>query len=141
MDDFMTGAMLNKNEFEILSDFRYQLRCFMRFSEDLTHKHGVTSLQYLLLLHVNGYRGREWATIGELAVRLQSHHHGVVALASRCEKLGLVNRKRGIADKREVEIHLTTAGDQLIKKLATLHRKELSGLRGIFKIPGIHEQS
>jgi DNA-binding MarR family transcriptional regulator len=124
-------------EFEALSDFRYQLSCFLRFSEELTHAHGVTNLQYLLLLHVKGYKGREWASIGELAERLQSHHHGVVALASRCEKLGLVVRKRGTVDKRGVEIHLTPEGNKLVKKLAVLHRKELSGLQGLFKIPGI----
>ncbi len=129
----------SKNEFESLSDFRHQLRCFMRFSEKLTHEHGVTNLQYLLLLHVKGYKGREWATISELAVKLQSHHHGVVSLASRCEKLDLVSRKRGTVDKREVEIHLTAAGDKLVTELACLHRKELSGLQGVFNVPGIFD--
>lgn len=76
----------------------------------MTHQYGVTNLQYLLLLHVKGYKGREWATIGELAERLQSHHHGIVSLASRCEKLGLIYRQRGVVDKREVEIHLTPEG-------------------------------
>lgn len=128
-----------KKEFETLSDFRYQLRCFLRFSEDLTHSNGVTNLQYLLLLHVKGYKGREWATISELAERLQSHHNGVVSLASRCEKLGLIYRKRGIVDKREVEIHLTPEGNRMVKKIARLHRKEILSLQGIFKVPGIRE--
>jgi hypothetical protein len=35
---------LNKREFETLSDFRYQLRRFLRFSEEVTRKHGVTHL-------------------------------------------------------------------------------------------------
>jgi DNA-binding MarR family transcriptional regulator len=130
---------LTKKEFETLSDFRYQLRCFVRFSEDLTHKYGVTNLQYLLLLHVKGYEGREWATIGELAERLQTQHNGVVALASRCEKLGLIFRKRGTVDKREVEIHLTADGNKLVKKIASLHRNELLGLNGAFKVPGTHD--
>lgn len=129
----------SKKEFEILSDFRYQLRCFIHFSEELTHKYGVTNLQYLLLLHVKGYKGREWATIGELAERLKTHHNGVVTLASRCEKLGLVFRQRGIVDKREVEIHLTPEGNKLVKKIASLHRNELLGLNGVFKVPGAQE--
>lgn len=124
------------NEFRTLSDFRYQLRCFVRFSEDITHQFGVTNLQYLLLLHVKGYKDREWATIGELAERLQTHHNGVVSLASRCEKLGLVYRQRGTADKREVQIHLTPEGDRLVKKIAGLHRNELLNLQGKFRIPG-----
>ena len=132
-------ASLSKRQIESLSEFRYRLRCFLRFSEELTQQYGVTNLQYLLLLHVKGYKGREWATIGELAERLQSHHHGVVTLASRCEKLGLVYRQRGVADKRAVEIHLTPKGNKLVIKIAGLHRKELLDLQGVFKVPGIRK--
>jgi len=132
----MARNILNKEEFKTLSDFRYQLRCFVRFSEDITHKFGVTNLQYLLLLHVKGYKDREWATIGELAERLQTQHNGVVSLASRCEKLGLIYRQRGTADKREVQIYLTPEGNELVKKIAGLHRDELLNLQGKFEIPG-----
>ena len=135
----MAKKIPTKKEFEALSDFRYQLRCFMRFSEDITHEFGITNLQYLLLLHVKGYKGREWATISELAERLQTHHNGVVALISRCEKLELLYRRRGTVDKREVKIYLTPEGDKLVKKIASEHRNELLSLRGIFKIPGIKE--
>lgn len=130
---------LGKKEIETLSDFRYQLRCFLRFSEDLTHEYGITNLQYLLLLHVKGYKGRDWATVGELAERLQTQHNGVVSLISRCEKLGLVFRQRGTVDKRAVEIHLTPAGNKLVTKIAGLHRKELLLLKGVFKVPGARE--
>lgn len=132
----MARNTLKKEEFRTLSDFRYQLRSFVRFSEDITDKFGITNLQYLLLLHVKGYKDREWATIGELAGRLQTHHNGVVSLASRCEKLGLTYRQRGTADKREVQIHLTPAGDKLVAKIAGLHRDELLNLQGKFRIPG-----
>jgi len=132
----MARNILNKEEFQTLSDFRSRLRSFVRFSEDITHRFGVTNLQYLLLLHVKGYKGREWATIGELAERLQTHHNGVVSLASRCEKLGLIYRQRGTDDKREVQIYLTREGDKLVKKIAGLHRDELLNLQGKFKIPG-----
>ncbi|MGA7594687.1 MAG: MarR family transcriptional regulator [Gallionella sp.] len=132
----MARNTLNKAEFRTLSDFRYQLRSFVRFSEDITQKSGVTNLQYLLLLHVKGYKEREWATIGELAERLQTHHNGVVSLASRCEKLGLIYRQRGTADKREVQIYLTPEGNKLVTKIAGLHRDELLSLHGRFRIPG-----
>ncbi len=132
----MARNILNKEEFRTLSDFRYRLRCFVRFSEDITRKLGITNLQYLLLLHVKGYKDREWATIGELAERLQTPHNGVVSLASRCEKLGLIYRQRGTADKREVQIYLTPEGDRLVKKIAGLHRDELLSLQGKFRIPG-----
>jgi DNA-binding MarR family transcriptional regulator len=130
---------LNKREFETLSDFRYQLRRFLRFSEEVTRKHGVTHLQYLPLLHVKGYQGRGWATVGELAERLQSHHHGVVSLVSRCEKLGLVRRQQGKVDGREVEVHRTPEGEKKVKKLARMHRDKLLSLQGIFRVPGLQE--
>ena len=116
---------LRKKDYETLSDFRYQLRRFLRFSEDVTHREGVTPLQYLLLLHIKGYPGREWATVGELAERLQSHHHGTVALVTRCEALGLVKRRTCEEDRRRVEVHLTAKGERCVEALATLHRTEL----------------
>ena len=61
---------LNKSDFSALSEFRYQMRRFERFSEDVVQAQGITPLQYLLLLHIKGYPGRDWATVGELAERL-----------------------------------------------------------------------
>ena len=48
----MTRKALTKKEFETLSEFRYRLRRFLRFSEQVTRRNGITPLQYLLLLHV-----------------------------------------------------------------------------------------
>lgn len=132
----MSKYTLSKKDFEILSDFRYQLRRFLRFSEQVTHDSGVTHLQYLMLLHIRGYRGRDWATVGELAERLQSHHHGVVSLVSRCEKLGLVYRQQGEKDRRVVQVHLTVEGEKMVSRLAGMHRDELLKLQGIFRVPG-----
>jgi DNA-binding MarR family transcriptional regulator len=116
---------LRKRDFDALSDFRYQLRRFLRFSETAVREAGITPLQYLLLLHIKGYPGREWATLGELAERLQAHHHGVVALVTRCEELGLVRRSASAEDRRRVEVHLTGKGDRCVHRLAALHRDEL----------------
>jgi len=131
----MTKKSLTKKEFVTLSKFRYQLRRFQRISETITHEFGITNLQYLLLLHINGYPNREWASIGELAERLQSHHHGVVSLVTRCEKLDLVYRKKNEIDKRVIEVHLTSAGKKAVEKIALQHREELLSLQGIFKVP------
>ena len=135
----MSKALLKKQEFETLSNFRYQLRRFLRFSEELARQQGVTHLQYLLLLHLKGYPDREWATIGELSERLQSQQHGVVSLVTRCEKLGLVYRQQGKSDRREVEVHLTAAGEKKLQKLAREHRDELLNLQGIFQVPDVHD--
>ena len=128
---------LEKVDFEQLSEFRYQMRRFERFSEQAAQAEGITPLQYLLLLHVKGYPGREWATIGELAERLQAQHHGVVALVSRCEAIELVERRVSERDRRQVEVHLLPAGEKLLARLAALHRAELRSLDGAFTIPRI----
>lgn len=135
----MPKPSLSKHDFETLSEFRYQLRRFLRFSEEAAHRHGITHLQYQLLLHVMGLPGREWATVGELAERLQSHHHGAVSLISRCEKLGLVVRQAGRSDRREVEVHLTPEGRELLNVLASEHRDELLHMQGVFLVPGADE--
>lgn len=128
---------LSKQDYEQLADFRYQLRRFLRFSEEVTQQRGITPLQYLLLLQVKGYPGREWATIAELAERLQSHHHGVVALASRCEAAEWVARRPGREDKRCVEIYLLPKGEQLLEELALLHKDQLRDLQADFRFPSI----
>ncbi|MCC8400832.1 MarR family transcriptional regulator [Paraburkholderia sp. MMS20-SJTN17] len=128
---------LVKSDFEQLSNFRYQMRRFERFSEQAAQNEGITPLQYLLLLHIKGYPEREWATVGELAERLQAQHHGVVALVSRCEALNLVRRQVSETDRRQVEVHLEKAGERVLERLAELHRAELRSLEGSFQVPQI----
>lgn len=128
---------LKKTDFEQLSEFRFQMRRFERFSENATNEEGITPLQYLLLLHIRGFPNRDWATVGELAERLQAQHHGVVALVSRCEALGLVRRQVSDTDRRQVEVHLEKSGNEILDKLAQLHRKELKLLQGAFQVPQI----
>ncbi|MBC3874249.1 MarR family winged helix-turn-helix transcriptional regulator [Undibacterium flavidum] len=125
------SSALSKQDFEQIADFRYQLRIFLRFSEEVTQRHGITVLQYLLLLQVKGYPGKEWATIAELAERLQSHHHGVVSLVSRCEKAELILRSAGRSDKRCVEVRLSSKGETLLNQIALLHKDQLSQLQSV----------
>ncbi len=123
---------LDKSDFEGLSEFRHQMRKFERFSETASRANGITPLQYLLLLHIKGFPGREFAYVGELAERLQAKPHGVAALISRCELRGLVERRPSARDGREVQVHLMKKGEALLTKLAGLHRAELRSIRGSF---------
>lgn len=133
---------LSKSDFEQLSEFRHQIRRFERFSENAAKDAGLTPLQYLLLLHIKGYPGREWASVGELAERLQAQHHGVVALVTRCEDLGLVIRSPSNEDRRIVEVRLTRAGETMLVKLAAMHRAELHSLQGTLFIPNLpHDET
>jgi DNA-binding MarR family transcriptional regulator len=133
----MSNDAIPLAEIQALAEFRYQLRRFLRFSEVLVRDYGITALQYQMMLQLKGFPGRQWANVGELADRLQSHHHGVVSLVSRCEKLGLVERRTGRDDARNVEIHLTPKGDELVTRLARLHRDELVARGDVFAVPTI----
>ncbi|AUH49487.1 MarR family transcriptional regulator [Chromobacterium sp. ATCC 53434] len=132
-----TAAGMAKQQYEALSEFRYQLRRFLHFSERAAKGEGLTPLQYLLLLHVRGFPGRDWATVGELAERLQIQHHGAVALLTRCEELGLVIRRKHEADRRQVEVHLSDAGERFLARLAARHETELRSLQNVFRVSRI----
>jgi DNA-binding MarR family transcriptional regulator len=123
---------LSLRQYQSLADFRYELRRFLRHSEQLSQRHGLTPLQYQFLLQIKGYPIRGRATISGLAERLQAKHHGVVALATRCEKLGLIRRRSSTEDRRVVHLFLSPKGQQMLEKLARLHRGELRALRHRF---------
>ncbi len=127
---------MRKADYEALAQFRYQLRRFLRFSEEISQAHGVTPLQYQLLLQIKGFPGRNWASVTELAERLQSKHHGTVALISRCESLGLVQRRTSKSDLRQVEVRLTPSGERCVETLAGVHRDELESFQGLLSAPG-----
>ncbi|GAA3905740.1 helix-turn-helix domain-containing protein [Halomonas cibimaris] len=128
----MSDVSLSPQDFQQLSAFRYQLRCFLRHSEDICRRYGVTPLQYQLLLHLLAGKGRQWATVGELAERLQAKHHGTVMLVDRCEQSGLVRRARGREDRRRSEVHLLPRGADLAHAIAAQHQPELRRFRDTF---------
>jgi len=128
---------LTKSDFEALSEFRYQLRRFLRFSEEAVQSEGLTPQQYQLLLHIKGFPQRDQATIGELAERLQVQQHGVVALVTRCEAADLVVRSPGETDRRQVLVRLTSTGERCLRRLARLHRNELESLSKAFTVARI----
>ena len=129
--------MLTKAQFEALSEFRYQLKRFLHFSETAAKELGLTPLQYLSLLHIQGYPGRNWASVGELAERLQMSHHATVALLTRCEELDLVERRKNEKDKRKVDVYLTDKGREYLQQLAQQHKTELQSLQNTFQVARI----
>lgn len=112
-------------EYRALAQFRYGLRQFLRFSEEAAKAHGLTPQQHQLLLAIKGFPGREWATIGELAVRLQLAQHSVVGIVDRCQQTNLVRRCPHAEDLRVTEVHLTRTGEEVLEKLTIAHRDEL----------------
>ena len=116
---------LTKADFELLAEFRYALRRFLGFSERAAGARGITPQQYQVLLAIEGYPGRNWVTIGELAERMQVAHHTAVGLVDRMEAHKLVRRSPSAADRRRVEVSLSARGTRVLEQLYRVHRAEL----------------
>jgi len=116
---------LSKAEYEALASIRYALRQFLRFSEDAATAAGLAPRQHQALLAIKGFPGRDRITIGELAERLQIHHHSAVGLADRLVLHRLAARERGAADRRQVYLALTPRGEAVLEKLSAAHKEQL----------------
>lgn len=130
---------MTARQYRLMADFRYELRKFLRYSEEIARRHGMTPLQYQMLLQVKGHPSREPVTIGELAERLQAQHHGVVALVTRSARNGLVVRRAKPSDRRAVCVDLTAKGERELERLAQLHRNELFAIQERLRIPALQK--
>ncbi|WP_434666987.1 MarR family winged helix-turn-helix transcriptional regulator [Paraburkholderia sp. A3BS-1L] len=128
--------MVTRADLEELSEFRYRLRRFLRISEEFLHAQGITPLQYMLMLHTRAFPDRDWATVGEIAERLQASSHGTVALVTRCEAAGLVSRVQSPYDRRQSQVHLTPKGEQCLMKVAAFHKQEVQSFGWAFRDKG-----
>lgn len=116
-------------DIEAIAAFRYAIRRFLRFSEQAARREHITPQQHQLLLAIKGFPNRDYATVSELAHRLQMRQHSVVGLIDRTARSGLVRRERGTQDRREVFIYITPDGDEMLARLTELHRQELATMR------------
>jgi DNA-binding MarR family transcriptional regulator len=116
-----------------LAQFRYGLRRFLRFSEDAARRCKVTPQQHQLMLGIEGYTGRESASVTELAEFLQERHHSVVGLVERAVQSGLVRRTQDAADRRVVNVTLTARGRRILLRLTRMHYEEAQRLRGLWE--------
>jgi DNA-binding MarR family transcriptional regulator len=121
----MKDGELTISEYRALADFRHSIRRYLRFSEQAAREAGVEPQQYQFLLAIKGMPDDVRSTVGELADRMQIQHHSTVELVDRMAQRGLVVRKRGSEDRREVMVQLSAKGEKLLRDLAIHHRNEL----------------
>ena len=134
-----TAAPLTKRDFEALARFRFGIRRHLRFSEETVRGHGLAPQQYVLLLALKGFPDREWATVRELADRLQLRHHSVVELVNRAQGQGLVQRAAHPEDARAVRVLLTADGEAILARLSAPHRDELRRIELTLTLPSWHD--
>ena len=102
-------------EYQTLAEFRYQLRRFLRFSEQAARAAGLEPQQHQLLLALKGLPEGSKATIGVLAERLQIAHHSTVELIDRLVERGYIQRCRDETDQRRVLVSLTPQGEEVLR--------------------------
>jgi DNA-binding MarR family transcriptional regulator len=121
--------LIDQETIQDLASFRYNLRRFLRFSENAARDCGVTPQQHQLMLGVAGFTERGTATISELAEFLQEKNNSVVGLVERAMQSGLVRRRNATSDRRLVMVSLTPRGKEILSKLTLLHKEELKRVR------------
>ncbi|RTR36271.1 MarR family transcriptional regulator [Robertmurraya yapensis] len=133
---------IDKETYESLAEFRYQLKKFLHFSDSEARNVGVTPQQHQLLLAIKGFPGRDWATPRELAERLFITHNACVGLIDRCSQLGLVTRTSNPEDGRSVFIHLTVQGEEILQRLSEIHLEEITriGFMGEKLAGSVHQE-
>jgi DNA-binding MarR family transcriptional regulator len=112
-------------DYRRLAELRYRIRQFLRGREIAARAIGVEPQQYLLLLQIKGLQRSGPATIGRLAERLQVRHHTTVGLVDRLARRGMVTRRRGRRDRRQVQVELRPAGEVVLRRLALQSLAEL----------------
>lgn len=116
---------LTLSDYQALAEFRFQIRRFLRFSEQAVRVAGLEPGQYQLLLAIKGMPQGVRPRIREVANRLQIQHHSAVELINRLEAGGYVGRERAEDDRREVLLALTQKGERVLGGLALHHHEEL----------------
>lgn len=112
-------------DYRALAELRYQIRRFLRFSEQAARSAGIEPQQYQLLLALKGLPEERQPTIRELAERLQIQHNSTVELIDRLVEHNFVERQRAEIDQRQVNITLTARGEEILQRLARYHQTEL----------------
>ncbi len=134
-----TEIPLSPADYRALSNFRYEIRRFLHFSEEAARAEGLEPQQHQLLLAIEGLDEPGSPTISELAAHLILRHNSAVGLVDRMEQRGLVERVRGAPDRRQVRVRLTPEGSEVLHRLTHMHRQELrrSGPKLIQALGGV----
>jgi DNA-binding MarR family transcriptional regulator len=88
-----------------------------RMYKPMLDEMGITYPQHLVLTVLGECDGQ---TIGAIAGRLSLESSTVTPPAKRLEQAGLVVRRRGQVDERQVQVWLTDAGRAVVAKCACL---------------------
>ncbi|HZT53597.1 MAG TPA: MarR family transcriptional regulator [Gaiellaceae bacterium] len=116
-----------------VAEFRSALRRFMRRSEKIARRAGLTPQRYMLLMMIKGAPGGdEQSTVTELSERLQLAQSTVTELVRRAEVAGLIEREQSPRDARVAHLRLTAEGERRLMLSFTELETEREHLREAF---------
>ena len=122
-------------DYDEAASLRAALRLFLRHSETITRRHGLSPRQHELLLMIKASPG-EQSTVSELVELLQLTQSTVTELVQRAEEGGLLLRRQSAADGRVVHLSLTPeAQGRLREAVAELGPERLRLLSLLHKSP------
>ena len=110
----------------LLSEFRFELRRFLQFSEQAAVASGLQPQQHQLLLQVAGAPENTTVTIAYAAERLGIRHNSAVELVDRSVREGLLMRVEDPDDHRRAILRLTRQGARVLSRLFGDHVRELT---------------
>jgi DNA-binding MarR family transcriptional regulator len=126
-------ADISTSDIVAVAEFRAALRRFLRRTERIALRSGLTPQRYQLLLMIKGAPdGSERSTVTELADRLQLAQSTVTELVSRAEEVGLLEREQSLTDARVAHLRVTPEGERRLLEAFTGLATERRNLRDAF---------
>ena len=132
-----TGLMVDRraDEAELVAEFWEAMRAFLRRSELVARKHGLTPQRQQLLVMIAGSTNGS-STITALSARLSLAQNTVTELVRRAETAGLIKRQPSRDDARVTHLTLTREGNRRMRAtMADLHadREVLEAVLGALR--------
>jgi DNA-binding MarR family transcriptional regulator len=128
-----TTTAVDVSDVIAVAEFRAALRQFLRRSERVARRSGLTPQRYMLLLMIKGAPGgSEKSTVTELSERLQLAQSTVTELVRRAEEAGLLEREQSPTDARVAHLRLTDEGELRLTRSFTQLATERAQLREAF---------
>ena len=115
-----------------VAEFRAALRQFLRTTERVARRSGLTPQRYLLLLMIKGAptgTSVDRDRAGRAASACPEHRDGLV---SRAIDTGLVDREQSVLDARVAHLRLTDEGERRLARAFTTLAAERSNVRQAF---------
>jgi len=111
----MAGDGPTSADFDEAASLRAALRLFLRHSETITRRHGLSPRQHELLLMIKASPD-ERSTVSELVELLQLTQSTVTELVQRAEEGGLLQRRQSTSDGRVVHLSLTPEAERRLRE-------------------------